>query len=154
MYTYFRHGRYSVHSDADKHAHYFVVYCAADRRRDSVGLAFFQTVNSEDWPAIQGKCTFAGVTKKEGVYELKVLYSYKLATEKFYICGEFYKDFFNEAQANQWAQALQEMDIPIHCHPSTPEKSILWVEDLESIVKTRQVEMQGEAVSPTSIAPR
>ena len=139
MYTYFAMGdiqsilmRISIRTVL-----WFIVPLTAVAIR--VVWRFFKQVNSEDWPAIQGKCTFAGVTKKEGVYELKVLYSYKLATEKFPICREFYKDFFNENQATNWAQALQEMDIPIHCHPSNPEKSILWVEDLESIVKIHQV---------------
>jgi hypothetical protein len=116
-----------------------------------IAWRFFKQVNSEDWPAILGKCTFAGVTKKENVYELKVLYSYNLATGKFPTCGEFYKDFFNAEQANQWARLLQEMDIPIHHHPSDPEKSILWVSDLESIVMTRLLGSQGENIPPSPI---
>ena len=97
---------------------------------------FFKQLNSDDWPAIQGKCTFAGVTHKENRYELKLLYSYKLATEKYATGGEFYKDFFKEEQANRWAEALREKSIPIHHHPSKPEKSILWDSDLEFIVKS------------------
>jgi len=101
-----------------------------------IAWRFFKQLHSDDWPAIQGKCTFAGVTNKENRYELKILYSYKLATEKFASGGEFCKDFFNEEQANRWAKALREMNIPIHYHPNKPEKSILWDSDLEFIVKS------------------
>lgn len=119
-----------------------------------VAWRFFKQVNSEDWPAIQGKCTFAGVTNKDGSYQLKVLYSYKLANEKFATCGEFYKDFFNAEQANQWAHELHETDIPIHHHPNDPEKSILWISDLESLVTNRQLAALNRNIPPDSIVAR
>jgi hypothetical protein len=92
-------------------------------------------VNSEDWPVIQGKCTFAGVEYKDGHYELRILYSYQLPTEKFPGCGAFHKDFFDPAAANLWAKTLNEKEIPVHYNADKPDKSNLMASDLRSIVE-------------------
>lgn len=108
---------------------------------------FFKEVKSEDWPVIQGKCTFAGVEDKDNRHELKVLYSYKLPTEKWASCGAFHKDFFNRTTANLWAKALNERDIPIHYHPNNPDKSNLMDSDLQSIVEQSKLNFQADSTS-------
>ena len=84
-------------------------------------------VNSEDWPVIQGKCTFAGVEYKDGHYELRILYSYQLPTEKFPGCGAFHKDFFDQAAANLWAKTLNEKEFPCTTTPTSQINRILWL---------------------------
>jgi hypothetical protein len=111
---------------------------------------FFKEVNSEDWPIIHGKCTFAGVENKENHHELKILYSYKLPTEKWASCGAFHKDFFNQTTANQWAKALNEKEIPVHYHPNNPDKSNLMDSDLQAIVEQSKFNLKA---NPTSIHP-
>jgi len=95
----------------------------------------FKKVKSEDWPVINGKCTFTGVEYKDGHYELRVLYSYQLPTEKFPGCGAFHKDFLNQASANLWAEVLKEKEIPVHYKADQPDKSNLMDSDLKSIVE-------------------
>ncbi|HSS98409.1 MAG TPA: hypothetical protein VLK33_15330 [Terriglobales bacterium] len=91
-------------------------------------------VTSEDWPVIQGRCTFAGIEYKDGHYELRVLYTYKVPQEKFPGCGVFYKDFFDQSAANRWANVLRDKEFPVHYNANQPDKSNLMSAELESIV--------------------
>jgi hypothetical protein len=104
---------------------------------------FLKQLNSDDWPIIQGKCTFAGVEENDNQIQLKVLYCYQLPTEKYPTCAAYYKDFFNRDDAQQWAKALHERDVPVHYNPRNPDKSNLSDSDLQSLVKQADFNMQG-----------
>ena len=107
---------------------------------------FFKEVNSEDWPVIQGKCTFAGVEDKGEYQQVKILYSYKLPTEKSASCGAFHKDFFNQTTANHWAKALNEKEIPVRYHPDNPDKSNLMDADLQLIVEQSKFNLETNGI--------
>jgi hypothetical protein len=93
---------------------------------------------SETWPVSYGVVTEASVHKGHAEITLTVRYSYPAQGEPYPVPAEFQKTFSSlrdEPQAERWAEALVQKQIPIRFDPRNQWRSTLWESDLEPIVK-------------------
>ena len=91
-------------------------------------------VRSQTWPLRFGQVTRAAVFEGKHEVILTLWYSYPVPDEPHPIPAEFQKEFLSIDEAQRWADALSDKDIPVHVNPANSWKSELWDSDLETIV--------------------
>jgi hypothetical protein len=94
----------------------------------------FRMAQSQTWPVTYGRVLRSEAPEKNKTLQLKVFYSYRVGEESYQ--GEFEKKFRDEAEAQWWADALREKQIPVHYDPVKPTRSQLWESDLVPIVQS------------------
>lgn len=98
------------------------------------GWRSFRMAQSQTWPLTYGRVLRSEASSKNKTYQLKVFYSYHVGQDSYQ--GEYKKTFPDEAEAELWADALREKQIPVHHHPEKPTRSQLWDSDLLPIVQS------------------
>jgi hypothetical protein len=98
------------------------------------GWRSFRLTQSQTWPVTYGRILRSEASDKNKTLRLKVFYSYRFGEESYQ--GEFEKKFRDEAEAQWWADALREKQIPVHYDPEKPTRSQLWESDLVPIVQS------------------
>ncbi len=89
---------------------------------------------SETWPISQGFVVETSVHQGKHEAVLTICYSYPVPNEPYPIPAEFQKEFVLAEEANHWADALDQRNVPVHYDPSNRWKSVLWETDLAPIV--------------------
>lgn len=96
------------------------------------GWRSYRLTQSQTWPLTYGRILRSEAPEKNKTFRLKVFYSYRVGEESYQ--GEFEKKFRDDAEAQLWADALREKQIPVHYDPEKPGGSQLWESDLVPIV--------------------
>ncbi len=98
------------------------------------GWRSFRLTQSQTWPVTYGRILRSDATEKNKTLQLNAFYSYRVGEESYQ--GKFEKKFRDEAEAQLWADALREKQIPVHYDREKPTRSQLWDSDLVPIVQS------------------
>jgi hypothetical protein len=97
------------------------------------GWRKYQQQRSETWPISYGQILVASVEEKKKATLLTLDYSYRVGGETY--TGAFKKNFDSPAEAQTWAEALDNKQVAVRYDAGQPSRSQLPETDLEPTVR-------------------
>ncbi len=97
------------------------------------GWRKYQQRRSETWPISHGRILVASIEEKKNETLLTLDYNYRMGGEAY--TGSFKKKFDNPAEAQAWAEALDNKQVAVRYDAGQPSRSQLPETDLEPMVR-------------------